>query len=1732
MAFDQPTRNRLERFVRTARRRLTDEFTRQLQNVYGLDPTSGTIAPFESLSHLDDAQRETARILRETVAHYLATTPSADHKEALERVAREQAFTLLNRVAALRLAEARGILIESLSNGYNSKGFQLYTRLGGTALGETGDAYRAYLFSVFDEFALDLRVLFDRFSPHGRLFPREATLFELLDLINDPAIASLWTEDETIGWIYQYFNSKEERKRMRDASAAPRNSRELAVRNQFFTPRYVVEFLTDNTLGRIWYEMTKGKTRLRDQCRYLVRRPREVFLGNPVFLQDGSAKWVKEAMAGDFNALPERPDLDEVGQFALLVDGYAVAEDFGYGDALEFGSRHMEGFVERGEAFPRDPLELWLILFAYQRGTLRHGVVGREEDDPHLKGIRAAYESLRDALLHPPENLSGEDLLERWVFIPHRALKDPRELRLLDPACGSMHFGLCAFDLLEVIYDEAWGLEEAIRLEASPGERTRDLQPLHEAYVGKQELLQDVPRLIIQQNLHGIDIDPRAVQIAGLSLWLRAQRAWQERGVNSAARPQIRRSNIVCAEPMPGEQELLEEFTAQQLSAMPELRLVGQLLHRAFDEMKLAGEAGSLLKIEQELADAVRQARKKWLERPKTEQNVLFAEMVVPEQQQLAFDVSGINDDTFWDKAEDRIYTALLDYAEHAESQGGYQRKLFAEDTARGFALIDVCRKRYDIVLMNPPFGEPTPSSKLYLDREYPHGHRDLYACFVENAFANRLAPQGKVGVISSRQGFFLPSQEDWRRLIGGFIVVCADLGHGVLDDALVETAAYVLDASRSEFPDSHLFIDLLGSVNKDADLLEHTRFKATSGLYAVSDDFFNELPGSQIAYWAPRSVLSIFKKFDKLEPHYAVVRNGMVTCDDFRFVRLIWEIPPASIGQTSTWCWFAKGGEYEPYFSPLHLAVKWNLDGRELEAFGESVGNAARARQSSSFYFRQGLTYPARTTSGFSPRLLPSGVIFSHMGMSVFCNENVDPFFILGILLSPIAKSILELYVGIGDAVESGSAARRYSTGVIATLPVPYMLANDEKQIATRVRTICDLLAEKSVSDERSPYFNARIIAPRCEDLLNSFLEAYQANEDLDLEVIRLTRQIAKIAASAYELDETAQAFVDSLAGIHPLDCKGGTIDHNELARLMRMPIDALVDRLSENGGFNRNRTKKAYIASRRLELLCDAFAVTPCEITEARRSRHLYPPDELIGAVAHLISAYLGLVYGRWDIRFAIDDQVGVSLDPFVALPICPPGMLQDSQNLPARPNDLPDTYPLRISWEGILADDKGHPEDIESRLQEALQIIWKERSESIEQEACEILGTKTLRDYFHKPMGFFADHVQRYSKSRRQAPIYWPLSTRSGAYTLWLYYPRLNDETLYTCVNNFITPKLDREITSTVNQLRAKGPQRSRDEEKEFERLQDLELELQEFRDALLRMTKLPWRPNLDDGVQITAAPLWRLFRLPKWQKVLKETWESLERGDFDWAHLAMTIWPQRVAPKCAKDRSLAIAHEVEDLFWVEDVGRWRSMQSPKQEIEEQKRRQRSEARGRARSLLSQLALGRDGALSSAEVGHRLSDGEWDDRELALLLFPERVAEKCWNDPVLAQSLNLILPQKRTRPARERFIKNAVASGCRDLASHLETALRSNLALFRAFWVQLERGELDQLEIALSLWPDRVIDKCLKERRLAEGHGVEKFFWCQYPSDTWRRREAPEIEIANEIARRRGSSARPSP
>ena len=145
--------------------------------------------------------------------------------------------------------------------------------------------------------------------------------------------------------------------------------------------------------------------------------------------------------------------------------------------------------------------------------------------------------------------------------------------------------------------------------------------------------------------------------------------------------------------------------------------------------------------------------------------------------------------------------------------------------------------------------------------------------------------------------------------------------------------------------------------------------------------------------------------------------------------------------------------------------------------------------------------------------------------------------------------------------------------------------------------------------------------------------------------------------------------------------------------------------------------------------------------------------------------------------------------------------------------------------------------------------------------------------------------------------------------------------------------VAPKLaheERQLTSLVQNA---GDSPSAKERKEIAAQEAFVEELRAFLDEVKRVAPL-WNPTLDDGVVLTMAPLWRLVPQHKpWQKELKGRWDELRAGNYDWAQIAMHLWPERVVPKCATDRSLAIAHGLEDVFWADGAdGKWKPRPSP--------------------------------------------------------------------------------------------------------------------------------------------------------------------------------------------------------
>lgn len=293
-------------------------------------------------------------------------------------------------------------------------------------------------------------------------------------------------------------------------------------------------------------------------------------------------------------------------------------------------------------------------------------------------------------------------------------------------------------------------------------------------------------------------------------------------------------------------------------------------------------------------------------------------------------------------------------------------------------------------------------------------------------------------------------------------------------------------------------------------------------------------------------------------------------------------------------------------------------------------------------------------------------------------------------------------------------------------------------------------------------------------------------------------------------------------------------------------------------------------------------------------------------------LVSWSIGVAFGRFDIRLATGErQVPPEPEPFDPLPARSPGMLPDG--------DAP-FMPTR----GVFVDDVGHAEDLTTR---AMVVYERVR---VTPPAPDDLRRTLAKD-------FFPAHIRMYSKSRRKAPIYWQLATPSASYSVWLYIHAFNKDTLFRVRNDYVAPKLEHERRQLATLRAESGAAPTSAQSRAIETQAVFVDELAAMLDEVSRVAPL-WDPDLDDGAIINFAPLWRLVPHHRpWQNELRATWAKLVEGEYDWARLAMRLWPERIVPKCAADRSLAIAHDLEDVLWFEDDnGKWRKRETPTRSV----------------------------------------------------------------------------------------------------------------------------------------------------------------------------------------------------
>ncbi|WP_336364923.1 BREX-1 system adenine-specific DNA-methyltransferase PglX [Halalkalicoccus salilacus] len=265
-------RSTIRSTILSTRRTLENELRRQLEK-YGIYENKRL--PLENLTHLSAEDRQTRRTLDAAIERELEST-EGDLERSITNYAREATKTYLNRFVALKTIEVRGLVEETITERpeYGNRSYMHYTvaEIAGELTNASDDGFGAALDLAYQEIGAEIRMIFEE-SEHTAIDldaqVREEVLDEL-DTIDDDA----WESDEALGWVYQYFG-EEEREEI-DKRVDEENYKiagtDIATKTQLFTPRYIVEWMVDNSLGRLWLEMQDGRTNIdaEDNCFYLA----------------------------------------------------------------------------------------------------------------------------------------------------------------------------------------------------------------------------------------------------------------------------------------------------------------------------------------------------------------------------------------------------------------------------------------------------------------------------------------------------------------------------------------------------------------------------------------------------------------------------------------------------------------------------------------------------------------------------------------------------------------------------------------------------------------------------------------------------------------------------------------------------------------------------------------------------------------------------------------------------------------------------------------------------------------------------------------------------------------------------------------------------------------------------------------------------------------------------------------------------------------------------------------------------------------------------------------------------------------------------------------------------------------------------------------------------------------------------------------------------------------------
>ncbi len=849
-------------------------------------------------------------------------------RHGFEQTMEGMAYTWFNRLVAIRFMELHGYL----EHGYRvlshpegkptpeilehaehvdlpglKKAAVIDLKLAGN---RDGELYRMLLVAQCNALSVAMPFLFERIDDDTELLLPDNLLR------TDSVIAKLvqaiaeedWAEVEIIGWLYQFYISEKKDQVIGKVV----KSEDIPAATQLFTPNWIVQYLVQNSVGRLW------------------------LMANPVS---------------------------------------TLASQWPY-------------YIQPAEQTPEVQAQL-------------------------------------DALIQTRMEEDGGSF-------------NPETITVLDPACGSGHILVVAYDMLKAIYLE------------------RGYQP------------RTIPRLILEKNLYGLDIDDRAAQMAGFALLMKA-RADDRRLFNEP--PKL---NVLALQESKGldavelHRALVGRLSPQGVTRQPDPGFADiDLFHATRPQMTLGESAAPVDLLPRPLGEGRGEGS------PLPAIRLLITTFTYAKTFGSLIQIA---------PQRNKDVRELLLIVQQALQSGDLYAQAAAQDLLPLVQQALVLGMQFDAVVTNPPYmgGKGmNPALKEYAKATFPDSKSDLFAMFMERGFG-WCKPSGFNSMVTMQSWMFLSSFEALReKLLASNTLSC--LAHFPYENRTPTVmginfgiSAFVLNRSRFEDYRAHFCCARSHELDEEGKLLAFPPVNDRLRFLAVS--IFDRIPGKPISYWINPGLRKVFDNGTTLESEYPP-KTGMTTGDDGRFLRQWFEVnsqyldtccesSKAAAESGRKWFPYNKGGVGNRWYGHCNFVVNWRNDGHEIKEW--VVSNPSDPNTTSwsrrifnhEFFFKPGLTWTLLNSRTFHVRFLPKGNILNVNGPTISIPEYESCCYVLGFLNSKVATALVQ--------VINPTAAN--NPGDVGKLPLMF----SEKEVVSRGASEA-ISISKSVWDESEISFDFR---------------------------------------------------------------------------------------------------------------------------------------------------------------------------------------------------------------------------------------------------------------------------------------------------------------------------------------------------------------------------------------------------------------------------------------------------------------------------------------------------------------------------------------------------------------------------------------------------------------------------------------------------------------------------------